>query len=530
MPNFLINGPSSVARVLDGNDDGLVTRDGTLAVLNDNAIEVSSVSNDLMINGSVEAVDGFAIATPILEAGGLDLIIGAGGNVASNTHAVNLTIDQGLSILSAGSIIGGADAIRAGSSARAEILNSGAISAFQNAILLYLNDANAEIVNSGTITSVNDGIDLGNSRGATRTVQVINSGEITAGDHAFAGSDELDAPQVSLINSGTITGDIYLGRAGDLYNGRNGFLDGRVEAGRGNDIVHGGAWGEYLDGEEGNDTVNGGGGDDTIRGGSGVNTLRGQDGNDSVNGGTGDDMIRGGAGDDTLTASNGDDDVGGGTGADNLTGGAGEDTLSGGDGDDTIDGGDDDDVIAGGRDDDLIDAGQGADTVRGGAGDDTVDGGTGGDSLSGGNDNDRLLGDSGLDFLDGGRGDDTLLGGADQDTLLGGSGNDVLDGGGRSDRLDGGAGDDTMTGGSRADTFVFDLNAGDDVVTDWTNGDDLIDLSAYGLNNFNQLDNSGAISATPGGVLIDLDVIGGSGSILLDGATVGQLNGADFIF
>ncbi|HEY3149773.1 MAG TPA: calcium-binding protein, partial [Dongiaceae bacterium] len=63
---------------------------------------------------------------------------------------------------------------------------------------------------------------------------------------------------------------------------------------------------------------------------------------------------------------------------------------------------------------------------------------------------------------------------------------DVLDGGNNDDILEGDAGADTLTGGAGNDTFVY-LAAGDstigaiDVLTDFTHGDDKIDLTAFGF-------------------------------------------------
>ena len=42
----------------------------------------------------------------------------------------------------------------------------------------------------------------------------------------------------------------------------------------------------------------------------------------------------------------------------------------------------------------------------------------------------------------------------------------------------GNSGDDTLTGGAGADTFVFEAGHGDDTITDFTDGEDMTDLSA----------------------------------------------------
>lgn len=83
--------------------------------------------------------------------------------------------------------------------------------------------------------------------------------------------------------------------------------------------------------------------------------------------------------------------------------------------------------------------------------------------------NDTLTGDAGDDRLNGGLGHDRLWGGTGRDTLIGGRGNDILSGGAEVDRLIGGAG---------ADRFVFAPGDGADLVTDFTRGEDLLDLRA----------------------------------------------------
>ena len=176
--------------------------------------------------------------------------------------------------------------------------------------------------------------------------------------------------------------------------------------------------------------------------------------------------------------------------------------------------------------------GDGNDTLRGSQDDDAVDGGGDSDVLRGEAGNDSLDGNTGSDYLRGDAGDDTLIGNAGFDTLYGNAGNDDLDGGGRSDLLVGGKGDDTMTGGGGADTFVIRrVGNGDDEVTDFQNGFDVVDISALGVQDFTELNTTfGALSETTDGVLIDLAAAGGSGSILLQGMTLADMDASDFIF
>lgn len=65
--------------------------------------------------------------------------------------------------------------------------------------------------------------------------------------------------------------------------------------------------------------------------------------------------------------------------------------------------------------------------------------------------------------------------------MLGNKGADVLSGGAGGDTLSGGEGSDTLTGGGGADVFVFDTPLGSsniDVITDFTVGEDSLDLAA----------------------------------------------------
>ena len=88
------------------------------------------------------------------------------------------------------------------------------------------------------------------------------------------------------------------------------------------------------------------------------------------------------------------------------------------------------------------------------------------------------------------------------------------------------SGDDTLTGAAGADTFVFDSNHGNDVVTDFTNGEDVIDLSAFStISDFSDL----TVTSNEDGVTIDLTAHGG-GTILLQGFNIEDLGAEDFQF
>jgi len=163
---------------------------------------------------------------------------------------------------------------------------------------------------------------------------------------------------------------------------------------------------------------------------------------------------------DGVAETNGAFDVIGGQGNDTITTGTKADTVNGGLGDDTIVTGAGDDTVDGGAGDDDITTDGGADTITAGDGDDTI--------VSG----------KGIDMIDAGDGDDTISADNGADTVDAGAGEDSIDGGKGADTLSGG--DDTDT-----DTFYYDALTDSqwdafDVITDFTSGEDVIDLSGVG--------------------------------------------------
>ena len=222
-------------------------------------------------------------------------------------------------------------------------------------------------------------------------------------------------------------------------------------------------------------------------------------------------------GDDTVFGGGGDDSIRGGEGRDSLLGDAGDDTIFGDAGNDWVVGGADNDTLYGGADNDRLVAGSGADELFGGAGADALNGGLGDDTVFGG---------GGDDSIRGGEGRDSLLGGAGNDKLIAGSSTDELFGGAGADSLNGGLGDDTLTGGADADTFYFNGSFGTDTITDFTDGEDAIDLTAItGITGFEDL----TISADGTDAVIDLTSQGG-GTIRLEGFDVADLDADDFNF
>ena len=352
-----------------------------------------------------------------------------------------------------------------------------------------------------------------------------------------------------LITGNTVGNHLQGGTGNDTLNGMSGgdSLQGEngndsLSGGDGSDTIEGGIGDDEINGDNGDDTLLGGVGLDTIDGGIGADSIDGGDNDDSINGQKGDDTIIGGGGNDFIEASGGYDSVLGGTGDETVAGGGGFDTIigeggldsiKGGSGDDSIDGGDDNDTLLGGSGNDTILGGDGNDSITGSTGNDSILGGDGNDTITsgwyhdtvdGGTGDDNLLGGKGRDVLMGGDDNDTLIGGEGTDSLDGGSGNDSLNGGSAQDTLDGGTGDDTLTGGNGPDIFLFDdVNFGNDIITDFADGSDMIDISSL-VSGFSDL----TITTQGADVLVQItgDI---NNSILIENVSINDITVDDFL-
>ena len=121
--------------------------------------------------------------------------------------------------------------------------------------------------------------------------------------------------------------------------------------------------------------------------------------------------------------------------------------------------------------------------AKGGKGDDTINGNDVKNKLNGGNGDDDIMGYGGNDNVKGGGGSDEIRGGDGNDKINGGGGNDDIYGGGGKDKMDGSKGNDQLTGNGGADKFVMKKKGGTDVITDFQDDTDLLQLKFNGLNN-----------------------------------------------
>lgn len=190
-------------------------------------------------------------------------------------------------------------------------------------------------------------------------------------------------------------------------------------------------------------------------------------------------------------------------GNDNINGSAYGDVMLGFDGNDTIKGAaqafasiDSSDVLLGNNGSDVIYGYAGHDSIVGGSA--LVDAGDGNDSLYGGDGNDHIYGSGGLDTISGDAGSDLIVGGADNDTLSGGEGSDI---------------------------FVYVLQSGYDLITDFSISD-ILTVERGGMNiDFNSLISSAQYDGQN-----TFLAIGDSGGITLAEIDASSLSDANFFF
>ncbi len=399
-----------------------------------------------------------------------------------------------------------------------------------------------------TYTDANNG--TVSNGGVLREVEIV-------GLYTGSGNDiiDLSAANHAQVAAGAGNDRVRAGSGNDFLLGRTG-----------DDVLEGGGGIDHLAGEEGNDTLFGGDGDDNQTaianpwGGTILGGLYGGAGNDNLDGGAGNDYLEGGAGNDSLVGGDGDDylvtdtnnltGTGIGRGVETVIGGAGTDAvlmdlgaetveltvtytdpsngtvsnggglreveivgLYTGSGNDTVD-------LSAASNFVSVDVGAGNDAVTAGPSNSSVEGGLGNDSLDGGGGRDRLEGNEGDDTLRGGDGDDnqTPIANPWGGTFLGG-----LYGGTGNDNLDGGAGNDYLEGGAGNDTSVFAPGSGNDVIGDFTNNADKIDLTGYRTTYANIISN---ITQSGANVVINL---GNGNTITLLNFNATDVDESDFI-
>jgi len=524
---------SAGAGTAHGTDPGDIADVGTDTFTGVSAVRGSDFAD--VIDGSANPA---GTAETLEGRGGNDVLIGGAG-------ADTLTGGAGADFINGGD---GNDTILigVGDAAPGEIIDGGA--GFDR---LVINDPNVDL-STLTITNVEE-IVLGSGVSAITLsgAQLAGVERITQADGAAVTINAASAGTYSLAGM-TIDGIATLnGSSGvDTLIGSSG--DDILNGNGGDDVLHGGA---------GADTFNGGDGVDAVSyadatAGVTINftdwssTWTGDAQGDSFNSierfeltgfkdffyGSG--TVFAGGGDDRLIGLSSDDSFTGGAGNDLLEGGAGNDTLVG-DGDAGAAG---NDLLFGNAGDDILIGGDGNDSLWGGAGADTLDGGAGFDYAAYGDatsavsidltaDSSTWTGDAhgdtliSIDAFDlttfndvfhGADGDDKVVARGGDDQLFGAGGNDTLVGDEGNDLLVGGLGADVLQGDQGADIFKYtsvEDSSGAlvngvlqiDDITDFTQGEDKIDLSAIDANGTLAGDQAFTFLDTPPPSNVDVD-------------------------
>jgi Ca2+-binding RTX toxin-like protein len=111
-------------------------------------------------------------------------------------------------------------------------------------------------------------------------------------------------------------------------------------------------------------------------------------------------------------------------------------------------------------------------------------------TFTGTSNSETIYGTTLADIINGLAGHDNLFGLAGNDVIDGGAGNDFLNGGLGNDILIGGSGYNDLNGAGGADIFRMSSRIGaafsDDLIYDMTD-DDLVDVSAWGISDFSQI-------------------------------------------
>jgi len=290
----------------------------------------------------------------------------------------------------------------------------------------------------GSNRLTNDGVVYGDVAGVSRLVlrdsgvgdTIVNHGTLGGGFGAIFYSN-IEFRQDTVVNTGTLDGNVRLGAGDDRLDSSTGTLTGLVLGGPGNDTLIGSAYADTLYGEADDDTLQGNAGDDLLVGGAGADVLNGGSGVDTasymgnrpvrVNLGdtrlnTGDaagdryssiEGLAGSAFDDLLTGNSGANVLNGRGGADRMAGLGGDDIYWVDDVGDVVR-----DISGGGHDtiyssvtfnlastwaDTLVLRGVRALDATGTALTETIRGNAGANQIAGRSGNDLLLGGAGAD-------------------------------------------------------------------------------------------------------------------------------------
>ncbi len=342
----------------------------------------------------------------------------------------------------------------------------------------------------------------------------------------LAGADRLDGGiGVDIATYATSNAAVSV----SLKNGfaRGGHADGDVLFNF--EILYGSAYGDFLEGDDQ---------DNTITGLAGADTMVGQGGNDTYSvdnvGDTVTEAADGGLDlvytsvNYTLSEHLENMTAAVGSAAINLTGNSGNNTLTGNDLANVISGGDGDDTVLGNDGNDTLSGGTGNDSLTGGLGNDAMSGGVGDDYYSVDSATDTVTENVGegidrvystinytlganVEKLTLGSGTINGTGNALDNVITGGSGANILTGGAGADQLSGGGGNDTASYTGSTAAVSVNLKTGSTSGGDAA-GDTFVSIENLSGSAFNDtLTGGDGANIIDGGVGVDI-MTGGAGN------------------
>jgi Ca2+-binding RTX toxin-like protein len=210
--------------------------------------------NETVVNRAGGSIDGLEFG--IFLSSGNQTVVNRGLIIGQNHDGVNFHGAAAVSLTNSGEIYGG-DAVCFVSSGGL-VDNSGQISGQWAGVYLV---GGAGPVGTVTIHNRDHGVIRGEINAISidaGNLSLINEGRITGDIY----DDGLNLNQEIIHNHGLIAGSLLLGHGNDIYDGHGGRVLGSIQGGFGDDHLSGGSKVDRLFGGKGNDTLTGGRGAD----------------------------------------------------------------------------------------------------------------------------------------------------------------------------------------------------------------------------------------------------------------------------
>jgi Ca2+-binding RTX toxin-like protein len=327
MKTVNIKSSNKPADALAGDTQYILGQNATLTVDNLPGIDASGSASGrtIEIDGTIKAVTEpntgvllGEVQPPHNGAGGGTIIVGKTGRILNEHDAISVVGDNS-TVINHGHLDGywGVSVYGTGIA----VTNTGNITATNAGA--YIENAHTTFNNSGMVTSAGDGVEISGDKAVHE--RIVNTGTISGADHSIY--IEFDIGTVSVINRGTLSGDVQLGSGNDVFNSHKGAVAGTVFGGFGNDTY-------IVDNAKTQISEVDGSGIDTVKSYASYTLHQGFEnlvllgkGNTGGGGNDADNHLTGNAGNNSLDGAGGNDVLSGGKGADLLTGGAGADTF-----------------------------------------------------------------------------------------------------------------------------------------------------------------------------------------------------------